>query len=1324
MKNLLIILSLIAVAASGYAQTPVWVHNIGSPGNDAGHACKIAPNGNLYVTGKFTGTMDLDPGPGVYNITSGGLDDIFLACYDASGLFIWGFGIGGASYDAGFYLATDASSNVIICGYIQSGGIDFDPGAGVATLPYAGGTGLTYYGDGFVAKYSSSGVYQWAKGLGGPTVYDVAVSLATDPAGNVYVGGVFNTSMTISGSITFSSAADGTAYLIKYDPAGTVLWGHNFGLPGIGGVDCFPRSIQYSSGFLYVGGFFQGTSNFNPWGTAATLTAAGTYDPFIAKYDDLGNFVFVKQVQATGGTDDEFGSLSLDAADNIYVSGWTNSNTIVFDPAAPGTSTVIAPGGGGNYDVLMAKFNSSGVLQWGKVLGGPGNDISRCIDVSGSDLFCYGQFRSTVDFDPSPAISTLSSAGMDDIFVAKYDLNANYQCSFRIGSASTDDIGFGITHNPTGNIFITGQFGGTAVDFHPLAPVLALTAIGGTDVYIGRYIPDCFATTCTNSVSLPDTLTLCAGDMDTLRATLTGTDSVLTTIWSPPTGISDTTILSPTITATTSGYRYIHIRSLLPTNLIFNGDFSAGDVGFSTSYIPQTPAPLSTPGHYDVLTDPAAYPSSFTSFGDHTSGTGNMMLVDGGPVAGSDFWCQTIAVEANTEYIFSVWTALAHAPLPSINLKINGVPQSTFTTLSTVGAWQEHRISWHSGPSTTANICMADLSTAPGGNDFVIDDISLHKVCLISDSIFINIKFGTAPITGSIPFCVGSSITLSNTTTGGTWSCSPSTTATISSSGIVSGVAAGTATVTYAVSCGMTTTVVTVNPAPDITGISFVNPTCANADGSFTLSGLTPGQTYTVQYTATATTTLSHTADASGTITVTGLPPGSYSSIFVTNSFGCSSNSVGPVTLTSIGLPDPPTALANSPCENDTLFLSASATTPGVTYQWSGPFGFSATTASISVAPARMSNAGTYSVTVTIGDCTSFITTVNVTVYPEPVASGITSSGPMSCHGTDGWVKIKGLVAGETYFITYSFDGAPFSTTLTADGSGAVRIDGLSAGVISDIVLTSSQGCTSASYGPISIKFEGKPPPPVISHNKPCVGQTLMLSATDDIPGGTYFWNYPDGGTSPIRDHNRYNVAMSASGTYTVTYTLNDCSTSATADITISPYAILINVTPDQHIKLGQSIYLNADGATNYRWIPSNGTLNNQNINNPVAKPYGTITYTVIGTNEEGCPDSADVTLFVDDDVNPFIPSAFTPNGDGQNDIFRISNTYGLKLVEFSIYNRWGERVYFNTYKKDEGWDGIYKGVKQDLGVYFYYIILAHPDGTNRIYKGDLTLIR
>jgi gliding motility-associated-like protein len=90
---------------------------------------------------------------------------------------------------------------------------------------------------------------------------------------------------------------------------------------------------------------------------------------------------------------------------------------------------------------------------------------------------------------------------------------------------------------------------------------------------------------------------------------------------------------------------------------------------------------------------------------------------------------------------------------------------------------------------------------------------------------------------------------------------------------------------------------------------------------------------------------------------------------------------------------------------------------------------------------------------------------------------------------------------------------------------------------------------------------------------------------------------------------------------------------------------------------------------------------------------------------------------------NVFVPTAFSPNGDGKNDVFRVANMTFQRIMEFRVFNRWGQEIFATTDAKG-GWDGSWNGEPQPIGNYRYMIKLAQPDGRTENYAGDVTLIR
>jgi gliding motility-associated-like protein len=114
--------------------------------------------------------------------------------------------------------------------------------------------------------------------------------------------------------------------------------------------------------------------------------------------------------------------------------------------------------------------------------------------------------------------------------------------------------------------------------------------------------------------------------------------------------------------------------------------------------------------------------------------------------------------------------------------------------------------------------------------------------------------------------------------------------------------------------------------------------------------------------------------------------------------------------------------------------------------------------------------------------------------------------------------------------------------------------------------------------------------------------------------------------------------------------------------------------------------------------------------------------YYVYGIDVYGCGNKDSIYINVDYNGNLFVPSAFTPNGDGSNDLFRIAGFSFQNVQEFRVMNRWGTEVFVAN--DNRGWDGTFKGKQQDPDVYFYLIRVVYPDGKTMLFKGDVTLIR
>ena len=206
--------------------------------------------------------------------------------------------------------------------------------------------------------------------------------------------------------------------------------------------------------------------------------------------------------------------------------------------------------------------------------------------------------------------------------------------------------------------------------------------------------------------------------------------------------------------------------------LVVNGNFNAGATGFTSDYVPGTGGTyglLSNAGTYAVNTNPQLTHVNFASFGDHTTGFGNMLVVNGAQFPGQNIWCETVTVTPNTDYAFSSWLATAVSESPAqLVFTINGVTiGAPLLAPFGTGQWVNFYSIWNSGASTSATICISNQNSQDSGNDFALDDISFAPFCTYSDDIVITWQEYPQPDLGAdIHVCAGAAVLLDASTPG------------------------------------------------------------------------------------------------------------------------------------------------------------------------------------------------------------------------------------------------------------------------------------------------------------------------------------------------------------------------------------------------------------------------------------------------------------------------------------------------------------------------------------------------------------------------------
>jgi len=441
---ILCIMILFITSAVLTAQTPQWqwAKQAGGSSSDYGSGISVDANGNSYVTGQFQETATF----GTTTLTSSGSDDVFVAKMDIDGNWEWAKKAGGTGADKSYGINVDANGNSYVTGIFKE------------TAAF-GADSLTSSGayDVFVAKIDIDGNWQWAKKAGG-TNYDYGKSISVEANGNSYVIGYFKGTATF-GADSLTSSGNYDVFVAKLDTAGNWQWAKQAG--GTSADNGYGISVDVN-GNSYVTGYFKETAAFG----ADSLTSSGSYDIFMAKLDTDGDWQWAKQA---GGTSSDYGyGMSVDVNGNLYVTGYFR------ETAAFGSTTLTSID---SYDIFVAKLDIDGNWQWAKQAGGTSDDYGYSISVDvNSNSYVTGIFSGTATF----GAFTLTSNGNFDVFVAKLDIDGNWQWAKHAGGIGSD-IGNGISLDANGNSFVIGNFSETAT-----FGAFTLTSSGNCDVFVSK----------------------------------------------------------------------------------------------------------------------------------------------------------------------------------------------------------------------------------------------------------------------------------------------------------------------------------------------------------------------------------------------------------------------------------------------------------------------------------------------------------------------------------------------------------------------------------------------------------------------------------------------------------------------------------------------------------------------------------------------------------------------------------------------------------------------------------------------------------------------
>lgn len=455
MKKITTLILSIASFISVNAQHFEWVKTI--DGVNQVTAIITDESENIYSTGYFSGTVNFDPGVGLWTLTAIGQWDIFITKMNAAGDFEWIKQIGGPEYERSSSIALDEAGNIYITGGFQDT-VDFNPATGISDTSFLSATGLSF--DIFVLKLDSNGIFKWAKKIGGPN-NDLGHAITADSESSVYITGRFIETVDFDpdsiGSYVLTSSGFEDAFICKLDSLGDYCWAMKIGEAD---YDCGESIKVDKDNNIYAAGGFSGTVDFDPGSGVYNLTSlSGSLDPYFIKLSKTGNLIWAKSFESPYWTYSQV--IDVDYLGNVFCAGGYQI-LIDVDPGL-GLSDTCFFHSGGSY---ISKLDSSGNFMWAKQFQGVCRILSIDLD-DDNNIYTTGDFGQLMDFDPDDSSTFILSGYDSDVFISKLDSSGAFSWVAQIAGDQTCEVGLSLSVK-NGNVYCGGIFTGS-VDFDPSA---------------------------------------------------------------------------------------------------------------------------------------------------------------------------------------------------------------------------------------------------------------------------------------------------------------------------------------------------------------------------------------------------------------------------------------------------------------------------------------------------------------------------------------------------------------------------------------------------------------------------------------------------------------------------------------------------------------------------------------------------------------------------------------------------------------------------------------------------------------------------------------
>lgn len=445
-----------------------WAMNFG--GTTAPHDCYATSVyadalDNIYICGRFSGTSDFDPGPGIFSATSY-LQDAFFVKFGPTGLFIWAKTLGGTSSDMATSIVTDASGDIYVTGHF-AGTVDMDPSVAVLNK-----TSFSPSVDIFISKFTPTGNLIWNEAYGGDYI-DLAKTIMVDNNENLYLAGRFEDNVNLD-------PADGRVFLACYSSVtGSFTWAKQAIEPTTS------YDVRFRDQYVYNCGDFKDSVFFNPPSSGLLTAGYGIQSGFFSRYESSGDYEWAKKLG--GYTDDSTASEYISVMDfksngNIVIAGHF-THRLTLDPQQPETEVI----SNHERDLFMVELTPDNDVVWTKRIGGNNEDKVTGLFVDDDNIYLCGTFEDSIDFDSTGAAPTIYSEGYEDAFIAKFDSQGDFIWSKIISGPGQQTIL--MTKSEDDFIYTSGTFS-DVTDFDPSPSNFIITGSYFPDMYYGKYSLD------------------------------------------------------------------------------------------------------------------------------------------------------------------------------------------------------------------------------------------------------------------------------------------------------------------------------------------------------------------------------------------------------------------------------------------------------------------------------------------------------------------------------------------------------------------------------------------------------------------------------------------------------------------------------------------------------------------------------------------------------------------------------------------------------------------------------------------------------------------